>query len=408
MTDSSHDSSRDAARGAASGGPSKRRMYSQVSHDAVDARHQGAVVMPVYQSSLFAFETHDAFDAAMEDVLQATVYSRGNNPTVTHLEQKIAALEGGESARCFGSGMGAIAGTIFALTGAGDHIVCVDQAYGPTRAFLTDLEERYQVQTTFVDGTDPNAFAAAVRPNTKLIYLESPTSMVFEMQDLPAIAAFARERGIITAVDNSWATPYFQRPLEMGCDLVLHSLTKYFSGHSDCLGGVVVGSERLISLIGKRSYLSLGAIMAPQAAALVTRGLRTLPIRMQRHQESAIAVAKFLESHPLVEQVLYPALPSHPQYELGRRQMTGYSGLFSFLPKLKREQTGQLVKRLRYFEEGPSWGGFESLINTPGLWMDEETSRAHGIPPGLLRVSIGLEPAELLMEDLDQALRSFS
>lgn len=381
-------------------GNTQRHMYSQVSHDAVDTRHQGSIVMPIYQSSLFAFETHEAFDAAMKDVLHATVYSRGNNPTVAYLEQKIAALEGGESARCFASGMAAISGTIFALVKAGDHVVCVDQAYGPARELLGDLEERYQVAVTYVDGTDTDAFAAAIRPNTKLFYLESPTSGLFELQDLRAVTALARSRGILTAIDNSWATPYFQRPLAMGCDLVLHSLTKYFSGHSDCLGGVVVGSERLVSLIARRSYMNLGAVMTPQTAALITRGLRTLPLRMERHQASALKIAAHLAEKPDVVRVNHPGLPGYPQKELAERQLSGTGGLFSFTTRHSVESMKRWADALDFFRIGVSWGGYESLVSVSPA---PEKHAENGKAPSLVRLFIGIEDPDELMADIDRA-----
>jgi len=361
-------------------------------------RFLGAIVPPIFQNSLFTRKTEN----------HGYVYTKVANPTIEIAEKKIAALEEGEAALCFSSGMAAISAALMSLLEAGSHVICPLNAYTPTRIFLSEYMARFGVETTFVVGDTVEEFERAIRPNTKVIFLESPVSITFKLQDLAGVAALAKAKGIATVIDNTWATPLFQNPLKFGIDIVVHSASKYLGGHSDILGGVAVASRERIEAMNRNERGLFGAAMDPHQAWLLIRGLRTLPLRMKRHMESGIAVAKFLESHPMVEQVFYPALPSHPQYELGRKQMTGYSGLFSFLPKLRREQTGELVKRLRVFEEGPSWGGFESLINTPGLWMDEETSRAHGIPPGLLRVSIGLEPPELLMEDLDRALRSFS
>lgn len=377
----------------------KNRFYTEVSHDAVDSRHQGAISMPVYQSSLFAFETHQKFDEAMQDVLAASVYSRGNNPTVMYLEDKIARLEGGESARCFASGMGAISAVIFALAGSGDHVVCVDQAYGPTRELLADLSARFGVEVTFIDGKDTEGFANAIRPNTKLFYLESPTSGMFEMQDIPALAALAKEHGIVTAIDNSWATPYFQKPLAMGIDLVMHSLTKYFSGHSDSLGGVVVGSRELISLIGHRSYLNLGAAMAPQTAALITRGLRTLPLRLERHNASALKIAAHLASKPDVARVNHPGLEGYPQKELADRLLSGYGGLFSFVTRHSVEKMKQWATDLDYFRIGVSWGGYESLVtvgSAPAKDVEE------GVALASVRLYIGIEDPDELIADIER------
>lgn len=215
-----------------------------------------------------------------------------------------------------------------------------------------------------------------------------------------------RARGITTVIDNTWATPLLQNPLLLGVDIVVHSASKYLGGHSDILGGVVVGGRERLARISREERGLFGAVMDPHQAWLLIRGLRTLPVRMRQHEESALRIAAFLEAHPCVERVLYPGLRSDPQYELGQSQMSGYSGLMSFVPRCDTDQVLGLVKGLRLFEEGPSWGGFESLINSPGLWLDEETSVRHGIPRGLLRISIGLENADSLMEDLDQALRS--
>lgn len=377
----------------------KNRFYTEVSHDAVDSRHQGAISMPVYQSSLFAFETHQKFDEAMKDVLAASVYSRGNNPTVMYLEDKIARLEGGESARCFASGMGAISAVIFALAGSGDHIVCVDQAYGPTRELLADLSARFGVEVTFIDGKDTEGFANAIRPNTKLFYLESPTSGLFEMQDIPALAALAKEHGIVTAIDNSWATPYFQKPIAMGIDLVMHSLTKYFSGHSDSLGGVVVGSRELVSLIGHRSYLNLGAAMAPQTAALITRGLRTLPLRLERHNASALKIAAHLASKPDVARVNHPGLESYPQKELADRLLSGYGGLFSFVTRHSVEKMKQWATDLDYFRIGVSWGGYESLV-TVGSAPAKDIEA--GVALASVRLYIGIEDPDELLADIER------
>ncbi|MDG0791282.1 aminotransferase class I/II-fold pyridoxal phosphate-dependent enzyme [Cohnella ginsengisoli] len=377
----------------------KNHFYTQVSHDSVDSRHQGAITMPVYQSSLFAFETHQKFDEAMKDVLAASVYSRGNNPTVMYLEEKIARLEGGESARCFASGMGAISAVIFALVGSGEHIVCVDQAYGPTRELLADLSARFGVEVTFLDGKDTEGFAAAIRPNTKLFYLESPTSGLFEMQDLPALASLAKAHGIITAIDNSWATPYFQKPLSMGIDLVMHSLTKYFSGHSDSLGGVVVGSRELIGLIGHRSYLNLGAAMAPQTASLITRGLRTLPLRLERHQSSAFKIASHLAAKPDVVRVNHPGLAGYPQKELAARQLSGYGGLFSFVTRHSVENMKQWATDLDYFRIGVSWGGYESLVTVgaaPAKDIEDGSALAS------VRMYIGIEDPDELIADIER------
>jgi len=359
-------------------------------------RHLGAIVPPIFQNSLFTRKTAD----------HGYTYTRVANPTTEIAEKKIAALEEAESARCFSSGMAAITAALMSVMEKDCHIVCPLNVYPPTKSFLETYMAKFGVETTFVSGESADEIEAAIRPNTKAIYLETPLSNVFSLQDLRAVAAIAKAKGIVTIVDNTWATPMFQNPIACGIDLVVHSATKYMGGHSDILAGVAVGSRERMEELTHRERGMFGAAMDPHQAWLLIRGLRTLPLRMRQHQDSALRVASFLEEHPLVERVLYPGLPSHPQYELGRRQMAGYSGLLSFVPRGSKEQIVAFIKGLKLFEEGPSWGGFESLINSPGLWLDEETSKRTGMPLGLVRVSIGLESADSLIEDLDRSLKS--
>jgi cystathionine beta-lyase len=365
-------------------------------------RHLGAPVPPIYQNSLFTSPDTETFLQRGERHPGVYDYTRVANPTTDVLEAKLAALERTEAARCFGSGMAAVAAAILHGVRSGDHLIAVETVYGPTRAFLTDYLPRFQVGVTFVPGTDPQQFADALRPETRLIYLESPSSLVFEMQDLAAVASLARDRGIVTVIDNSWASPYFQNPLLLGIDLVLHSATKYLGGHSDVVAGVVLGPrERMQALTAQEGRL-LGGILDPFAAWLLLRGVRTLPLRMERHQQTGLAVARFLEEHPRVARVYYPGLPSHPQYELSRRQMRGCSGLLSFaLKEPGPEAVARVVDRLHYFGIGVSWGGFESLAIPIPLPAES------GSEPGVgIRVSVGLETVGDLLADLDQALSS--
>jgi cystathionine beta-lyase len=376
-------------------------LYNIVAHDSVDARHHGAVSMPVYQNSLFAFDDYASFERAAADEQFVPVYSRGANPTVAYLEAKLAALERGERARCFASGMAAISSTLHALLHTGDHVICVEQAYGPTRQFLKEMSERYGVEVTYVDGRSADEFAAALRPNTRLIYLESPTSIRFQLQDLRAVAALARRAGVLTVADNSWATPCFQQPLTMGIDLVVHSLSKYVSGHSDCIGGAVVGRADLVGEIFSKGYMLLGGIMAPQTASLMTRGLRTLPLRMERHHRSGLAVAEYLERHPRVTRVNHPGLASHPQHELAKRQLSGYGSLFSFETETDADTMKKWAETLNYFRIGVSWGGFESLVTVHAL--DGNTDRGSR---SLIRLFVGMEDPDTLIEDMERAWKT--
>ncbi|WJH33385.1 aminotransferase class I/II-fold pyridoxal phosphate-dependent enzyme [Paenibacillus sp. CC-CFT747] len=361
-------------------------------------RFHGAVVPPIFQNSLFTRKT----------VNHGYTYTRVTNPTTEVAEKKLAALEEGEEAKCFASGMAAITSALFSVLEQGDHVLCPKSVYAPTRGFLETYLNRFGVEATFVESESVEAFEQAIRPNTKVIYLESPVSNVFSLQDLSELSRLAKAYGLTTIVDNTWATPMYQNPIRFGIDLVVHSASKYLGGHSDIIGGVIIGRKEAMTQIMHRERGMLGGIMDPHQAWLLLRGIRTLPLRMREHQANAMKVAQFLEKHPAVSRVYYPGLPSHPQYELGRRQMSGCSGLLSFVPKGRGEQIHAFMKGLKFFEEGPSWGGFESLINSPGLGISEEASRLTGIPWGLLRISIGLENAETLIDDLDRGLYSLS
>jgi len=377
----------------------RENLHTSVAHDPYDGRHHGAIHIPIYQTSLFSFDSYERFMQAHADEHQQHVYSRGNNPTVRFLEDKLAELEGAEMSKCFASGMAAISATILSNLQAGDHVVCVDQAYGPTRHFLEHYVSRFQIATTFVDGSSLEAIEAALQPNTKLLYLESPSTMLFQLQDLAACAKLARSRGIVTAIDGTWATPVFQRPLELGVDLVIHSITKYISGQSDSVGGVVSGSKELVGRIASGEYMLLGGIMSAHTAAQVERCLRTLPLRLERHERSGLKVAEHLCQQPYVLRVNHPGLPSHPQYELAKRQMDGTSGLFSFESAESPEKMRAWADRLRYFKIGVSWGGFESLVTANPVPTGYGTPGARS----LVRLHVGLESADDLIRDLDEA-----
>jgi cystathionine beta-lyase/cystathionine gamma-synthase len=351
------------------------------------ARFLGAPVPPIYQNSLFTAPDAESFFNRSELRPDWYDYTRCANPTTDVLESKLAALERTEAARCFGSGMAAVTAAVLYAVRSGDHVVAVDTVYGPTRRFLAEYLPRFRVDVSFVPGDDPEQFRAASRAETRLFYLESPSSLVFRQQDLAATAAIARERGVLTVIDNSWASPYFQNPVDFGIDLVLHSATKYLGGHSDLVAGVVMGARRHLDQIREWEGQLLGGILDPFAAWLLLRGIRTLPVRMDRHQRNARAVAAMLERHPAVSRVHYPGLPSHEERDVGQRQLRGASGLLSFeLKDGTRDLTCEILNRLRYFGIGVSWGGFESLaipVMLPG--------RAGGEPRWGIRLSVGLE-----------------
>jgi len=358
-------------------------------------RYLGAVVPPIFQNSLFTAPSVEARSRKAG----RHIYTRESNPTTDILKAKVAALEGAEDARCFASGMAAISAALMSQLRSGDHVVCVKHVYYPARALLQDYLSRFGVEVTFVRGDRMEDFEKALRPNTRVFYLESPTSINLWLQPLQEVCSLARAHGITTIIDNTWATPLFQRPMQLGVDIVVHSASKYLGGHSDVIAGVVCTSRQHIEAIHREMTL-IGGILDPFAAWLILRGLRTLPARLYQHQQNALQVAQWLEEHPAVHRVLYPGLPSHPQHELARRQMSGFSGLFSFTLKCNsREAAVGVVDALRMFHIGVSWGGYESLA-LPMLIEDYDGEQRWG-----LRVHVGLEPPERLIADLEQALR---
>jgi len=363
------------------------------------AQREGAASPAIYQTSTFIYPDAEAFATRRTSENPNYDYTRCGNPTTTILEQKLAALEAGRWANVFGSGMGAISAAINACVESGAHAVAVSECYGPTRWYFEHLQ-RFGVQTTFVGGVELDAFAAALRPETRVVYLESPTSGMFSVPDIDPIVKLARERGIVTIFDNSWASPYFFRPLEHGVDLVVHSATKYLNGHSDVVAGVVAGrDENLRHRVAKEVELC-GASIDPFASWLMIRGLRTLAIRMEQHQRSGLAIAKMLAEHPKVERVLHPGLPAHPHHEVARRQLRGYAGLFSFeLKDGSAKRTHRVLDALKLFGIGVSWGGFESLA-IGGSFFSKRADR----PEWLIRLHVGLETTEDLVADVRQAV----
>ncbi|MGL5803408.1 MAG: trans-sulfuration enzyme family protein [Cetobacterium sp.] len=375
-------------------------------------KHNGAIVPPIYQNTLFAFESWDHIDEAFSDPINNNIYTRGNNPSVSIVEKKLAKIAGGEKARLFSSGMAAISSAIMSCVKANCHVITLKNIYGPAMNFLDNyLRTKFNVDVTFVSGESVEEIENAIRENTTLIYLESPSSAIFSMQNLKAIADLAKKHNIKTIVDNTWATPIFQKPLELGIDLEVHSCSKYLGGHSDIIAGVIIGSAKDIDSIYQNEFLLFGAKMAPFEAWLLMRSLRTLPMRMEKHQSNALKVANFLENHPKIKSVNYPGLKSHPQFELGKEQMKGYSGLMSFvIDSDELSDIKNFVNALEHFSIGVSWGGHESLIHAPAISylkeMTPEQFKSTGLSLGVMRVSIGLEHVDDLIEDLTGALNN--
>lgn len=362
------------------------------------ATRLGAAAPAIYQTSTFIYPSAEAFETRRSADVPHYDYTRGGNPTATLLEAKLARLERGTWCESFGSGMGAISAAINITIHSGAHVVCAGHAYGPARWYLQHMQ-RFGVETTFVRGTDLDGFKAALRPNTKLVYLESPTSGWFEVLDIAALTGLARERGALSICDNSWASPYFQNPLELGVDLVVHSATKFIGGHSDVVAGVIIGRDDGLHQRIFREIELCGATLDPFAAWLLLRGLRTLPVRMRQHRDSALEIASWLERHPAVGRVHHPGLRSHPQHELAMRQMRGTGSLFSFEPRAQtREATYAIVNGLKLFSIGVSWGGYESLVLGGSFFSDPGDTR------WLIRLHVGLESAKDLIADLQRAL----
>lgn len=391
-------------------------MYSrigpstQLCHDSQPGTDVfGAVVPPIYQSSLFTFPSWEAIEAAFDDKIGNAIYSRGRNPTVAEAESKLAAIAGAEKARLFASGMAAISAGVMHFLKPHSHLICIRNAYGPAIRLMDNyLTEKMAIEVSFVSG-DIEEISASLRENTRLIYLESPSSGLFSLQDLRAIANLAKQHGVVTMIDNTWATPLFQKPLALGIDLEMHSCSKYLGGHSDIISGVLMGRAELIDAIHRHEYELLGAKMAPIEAWFLLRSLRTLPLRMAQHQRNGLAVAQFLQAHPKVAKVRYPGLASHPQHELVKAQMSGVSGLMGFtLNTDDLSVVKAFVNRLQLFHIGVSWGGHESLIYAPAISYLKEMTPAQfgamGISIADMRISVGLEDVTDLIADLEQAL----
>ncbi len=381
--------------------------YAHILNHLGENRDQyfGAVSPPIVQTSNFAFNSLDSFRASMGNELGTHMYTRGNNPTVQILRKKLAALESAEDCLVFASGSGAIANAVISQVNQGDHIVCVQSAYSWTNKLLKEFLPRFGVSTTFVDGKDLVAMENAIQEHTKVLFLESPTSMHMELQDLPACAEIAKRHGLVSIIDNSYASPYYQRPIEMGIDIVTHSGTKYINGHSDIVCGVVCASHEIISRMFSKEYMTLGGIISPHDASQILRGLRTLPLRMKQSNASAGIICDFLGTHQAVEAVYYPHHPSFVQYELAHKQMSGCGGLFAVQFKTdSRDKMETFFNSLTRFLLAVSWGGHESLVLPAVALYDIPGKENPDMPVGFVRFYIGLEDAEILMEDIKNAL----
>jgi cystathionine gamma-lyase/cystathionine beta-lyase/cystathionine gamma-lyase/homocysteine desulfhydrase len=360
----------------------------------------GAVAVPIYQTSTYVQEAlgkHKGYE-----------YARTQNPTRAALEENVAVLEAGAGACAFASGMAAIT-AVSTFVKTGEHVVCSNLTYGGTYRYFTKIQARYGVEFTFVDTADAEAVRSAMRANTKLLHLETPTNPMMTLCDIPLLSRIAHERGALVVVDNTFASPYLQRPLELGADFAVHSTTKFLNGHSDSVGGVAVVKNpahlEWLAFVQNSS----GAILSPFDSWLVLRGIKTLVVRMERHETNAREIARYLSEHPKVRKTYYPGLPDHPQYDLARRQMKGFGAMISF-DVGSFEAARALLGRVRLCSLGESLGGVETLISHPATMthgsIPEEEREKLGITMGLVRISVGIEDVEDLVADLAQALEA--
>jgi len=368
----------------------------------------GSATVPIYQTSTFRFNNADHGAACFSGESDGYIYTRIGNPTIHALEEAVATLENGFGGIATASGMGAVSTVYSAFLGQGLHIISHNAVYGPARGILETIYARFGVESTFVDATNAENIRNAIKPNTRLIYLETPANPTMGITDIEAVVAIAREHKIPVCIDNTFCSPYLQRPLDMGADVVLHSMTKFINGHADIVAGMIVTKEETLYKLIRSTMVSLGPNMDPHQAYLTLRGLKTLGIRIERAQENAIKVASFLENLPKVEWVLYPGLPSHPQHELAKRQMDGPGTMISFEVKGGLDAGKILMDNVKLCLLAVSLGGIETLIQHPASMTHSKLSKEKkdeaGITEGLVRFSVGIEDVEDIIHDLDQAL----
>jgi cystathionine beta-lyase/cystathionine gamma-synthase len=384
-------------------------FQTQALHAATHLNRTHALSAPIWQTTTFVADSPEAYAETAASTHPPEFYTRYGNPTHERVEQTLAVLEGGEAALVTGSGMGAITLAVMSQIKSGDHVIAQSDLYAGARSLLRDFVPRWGVETTFVDQTKTEEFEAALRPNTRLIYLESPSNPLMRLTDLKAVASLAKARGITTVIDNTFSTPVNQRPLELGIDVVLHSATKYLGGHHDLTAGAVVSSQPFIHQAWKLGVV-FGSVLSPFEAWLLMRGLRTVGLRVERHNQNAMALAQFLESNPKISRVNYPGLESHPQHRLARQQMRGFTGMMSFELSGGLEAAERFISGLKLVAYTGSLGGVETVMVRPAaMWSHQltpEQRRSTGISESLFRLSVGLEDERDLIRDFEQALEA--
>ncbi len=379
-------------------------------HAGIEDFQGHPVVPPIYQTSTFAFESAEHGAELFAGKKDGYIYSRMGNPTVEALEKSVAALEGGYAGLACGSGMAAVHTILATLLGAGDHLVCSDAVYGPTCSLVEQILVKYGIESTIVDTSNTKAVADAIRPNTKVVYVETPGNPTLVITDLKEICDIAHKHGAMVVVDNTFMSPYLQQPLKHGVDVVMHSLTKFLNGHADVVGGMIVAKDAADYAVFRRHLNHFGGVLPPMESFLVHRGIKTLALRMQRHCENAMKVAQYLEKHEAVEWVRYPGLHSHPQHELACRQMNGFGGMISFGLNGGLEAGRKMMNSVKLCGLAVSLGGVESLIQHPASMthasMGAEARKRGHITDGLVRLSVGIEDVNDIIFDLEHALCS--
>lgn len=369
------------------------------------AHYKNAVSPPVFQSSNICFNSVEEMRSKLAEEMDYPFYTRGYNPTVAILRKKLAALEGTEEALVFGSGSAAVAAAVLSQVKSGDHIVSVKNPYSWTNKLFNRYLKRFEVETSLIDGTNPENYRKAIRPETRILYLESPNSFSFELQDIEAVVKIAKENNCITILDNSYSTPLHQNASAMGVDIIVHSATKYLNGHSDVVAGLLCCNRKIAEHIFETEYMNTGGILSPHDAWLMIRGLRTLPLRLKQSTESTVWLLEQLEKHPKVEKLHYPLHPSHPQFELAKKQMKGAGGLFSLTLKVNApDEIDKFCNALQHFLIACSWGGHESLVFPVAGLCDSANYSTSPHPWNMVRFYVGLEEKEYLLEDIIQAL----
>ena len=383
-------------------------IYTEVIHAGEEqGKHFGSISVPIYNASVFAFDDADEAAAIHNFEKEGYFYGRLGNPTQEALEKAVCQLERGESALAFASGMAAVTAALLTVLKAGDHIVAPESHYSTTGSFFEYLSESFNIETTYIDQTDAENYRNAIRENTKVLYIETPSNPTLKITDIAAVAKIAQENGITTICDNTFATPFNQSPLALGVDVVLHSATKYFGGHSDLTAGMIAGKKDFVEKARLKTTKLFGGNIAPQTAWLVLRGIKTLALRMERHNANAQRIAEFLQEHPKVSQVNYPGLASHPNHEIAKKQMRGFGGMISF--DVGTVEAGKtLLNNVRLCTLATSLGGVETIIQHSASMthagLSPEQRLKAGVTDGLIRFSVGIENADDIISDLEQAL----